>query len=71
VFIQSRAIVSRKEFTAFRMAPELMKAMRAVKVAEGIPVSEQVDRAVRAYLEARGLTVKKTERKRAVTRKRS
>lgn len=55
---------------AFRMAPELMRAMRAVKEKDGVPVSEQIDRAVRAWLKARGVTVKKTERKRAVTRKR-
>lgn len=55
---------------AFRMAPELMEAMRTVKEKDGVPVSEQIDRAVRAWLEARGITVNKTERKRADTRKR-
>jgi hypothetical protein len=69
MFIQSGA-VSPKELTAFRMAPELMEAMRALKEKDGIPVAAQVDRAVRAYLKAKGVTVK-TDRKRAVTRKRS
>lgn len=61
--------MSPKELTAFRMAPELMKAMRAVRDKEGIPVAVQIDKAVRAWFEKRGVTIE-TERKRAVTRKR-
>jgi hypothetical protein len=61
--------VSPKELTAFRMAPELMKAMREVKDKEGIPVAVQIDKAVRAWLTKRGITIE-TERKRAATRKR-
>ena len=39
------------------MAPELMKAMRAVKAKEGIPVAVQIDFAVRAWLKAKGITI--------------
>lgn len=58
-----------KELTAFRIAPELMDAMRRVKSTDGIPIGVQVDFAIRQWLEVRGIRVK-TERKRAATRKR-
>lgn len=40
-----------KELTAFRVAPELMEAMRRVKEREGIPIAVQLDFALRAYLQ--------------------
>ena len=40
-----------KELTAFRVAPELMEAMRRVKQREGIPIGVQLDFALRAYLQ--------------------
>lgn len=61
--------MSPKELTAFRMAPELMAAMRAVKAKEGIPVAVQIDFAVRAWLKKKGVTIE-TDRSRATTRKR-
>ncbi len=61
--------MSPKELTAFRMAPELMKAMRAVKEKEGVPVAVQIDKAVREWLKKKGVTIE-TDRKRATTRKR-
>jgi hypothetical protein len=64
------ASVSPKELTAFRMAPEVMAALRAVKAKEGIPVAVQIDFAVRAWLKRKGVLIK-AERKRASTRKRS
>jgi hypothetical protein len=62
--------VSPKELTAFRMAPDIMDAMRALKDKEGIPIAAQVDRAVRAYLKLKGIALE-ADRKRARTRKRS
>jgi hypothetical protein len=44
-----------KTFTAFRVAPELLEAMRAVKERNGVPMSVQVDFALRAWLKARGV----------------
>jgi hypothetical protein len=56
--------VSPKELTAFRMAPELMEAMRAVKVKDGIPIAVQIDRAVRDWLKKKGVKISdKTPRK--------
>jgi hypothetical protein len=54
--------------TTFRLEEDLVEGLREIKERDGIPVSEQVRRALRAWLKERG--VQKTERKRAVTRKR-
>jgi hypothetical protein len=61
---------SEKKQTAFRIDPDILDGLRAVKDREGIPISEQVRRALRAWLEARGGSAK-TDRPRARTRKRS
>lgn len=39
-----------KELTAFRVAPELMDALRQIKTTEGIPISTQVDFALRDWI---------------------
>ena len=61
--------MSPKELTAFRMAPEVMEALRGVREKEGIPVAVQIDFAIREWLKRKGVHVK-PERKRASTRKR-
>ena len=61
--------MSPKELTAFRISPELLDAMREIKTREGLPISVQVDFALKAWLESKGVI--KSDRKRAVTRKRS
>jgi hypothetical protein len=53
----------------FRIDPDLDAGLKVVKDREGIPESEQIRRAVRAWLTRRG--VLKADRKRAVTRTRS
>jgi hypothetical protein len=55
--------------TTFRIDEELLEGLRAYYAQEGVPISEQVRRAIRMWLEAKG--VMKAERKRAATRKRS
>jgi hypothetical protein len=52
-----------KELTAFRVAPELMAAMRRVKDRDGVPISVQVDKALRAWLTARGALKRPTRPK--------
>jgi hypothetical protein len=47
----------------------MLDAMREVQERDGVPISEQVRRGIDLWLEKRG--VMKSERKRAVTRKRS
>lgn len=55
----------------FRIDDELFDGLQMVWDRDGVPVSEQIRRAVHEWLEKRGVSVKKTERKRAGTRKRS
>jgi hypothetical protein len=42
----------------FYLEPELSAGLKAIKDRDGISESEQVRRAVRAWLESKGLTVK-------------
>jgi hypothetical protein len=56
--------------TNFRLESELLEGLRLVRERDGIAVSEQVRRAVRAWLESKGVSVK-PERKRGGTRRRS
>jgi hypothetical protein len=58
-----------KQQTAFRIDPDILDGLRLVKDRDGMPISVQVRRALRTWLEAKG--VAKTDRKRAVTRSRS
>lgn len=59
-----------KKQTAFRIDPETLDGLQEIKERDGIPVSEQVRRALRAWLDSKGV-VAKTERKRVAPRKRS
>jgi hypothetical protein len=61
--------MSPKKFTAFRIDDRLLDAMQALRDAEGLSVTTQVELAVREWLKKKGVVVK-TERKRAATRKR-
>ena len=54
--------------TAFRIESDLLEALQEIKRRDGVPVSEQVRRALQAWVESK--RVMKAERKRAVTRKR-
>ena len=56
--------------TTFRLESELIAALHEVKTRDGIPVTEQVRRAVKMWLKEKGVKVK-SNRKRGATRKRS
>jgi hypothetical protein len=60
---------SKNKQTAFRIDAEILDGLREVKDRDGVPISEQVRRALTVWLESKGIT--KAERKRAATRKRS
>ncbi len=60
---------SRIRQTALRIEPELLEALHGVKERDGIPVSEQVRRAVRAWLAERGVSVKAAPRRAGTRRK--
>ena len=55
--------------TNFRLDEEILAALQFIKERDGVPVSEQVRRALTAWVESKGVTIK-PERKRAATRKR-
>jgi hypothetical protein len=60
-----------KKQAAFRIDPPILEGLQTVKERDGVPISEQVRRALRAWLEAKGVDVEKSERQRAGTRRRS
>ena len=57
-----------RRVSTFRIDDDALAAMRRIYERDGILVPEQVRRAIATWIESKG--VKKTERKRAVTRKR-
>jgi hypothetical protein len=56
--------------TAFRLEPDIIDGLNRVKDRDGIPFSVQVDRALRAWLDKKGVTLK-TPRAVSSTRRRS
>lgn len=59
-----------------RLEQALIDGLKAVQERDGVPQSEQVRRALKAWLDAKGVlappaTATKTARKRAATRKRA
>jgi hypothetical protein len=57
--------------TAIRISDELRVALQRIKDEEGIPISVQVRKALESWVRTRGVTLKKAERTRAATRRRS
>ncbi|HWF83604.1 MAG TPA: hypothetical protein VG222_02090 [Vicinamibacterales bacterium] len=55
--------------TTFRLETEIMVALAEIRDRDGMAVSEQVRRALKQWIEAKGVKLK-TDRKRARTRKR-
>jgi hypothetical protein len=53
----------------FRPDPDTFEAMTSLRQRDGVPYSEQLRRALRAWLESKGAM--KADRRRAATRKRS
>jgi len=62
--------MSPRELTALRLDQSLLDAMRDLKDREGVPVTTQIEMAVREWLKKRGVVVPKAERKRVGPRKR-
>ena len=54
--------------TAFRIDGDLLASLQEIKRRDGVPVSEQVRRALQAWVESRGVV--KAERKRVAPRQR-
>jgi hypothetical protein len=62
-------VTTRSRYNFF-IEDQQRESLRLVKERDGISESEQIRRAITAWLESRGATLK-AERKRAATRKRS
>ena len=60
---------SEKKQTAFRLEPDILEGLHAIKDRDGVPISEQVRRALREWIDTKAVRGK-TERQRAGTRKR-
>jgi hypothetical protein len=58
-----------RQVATFRIDEDLLEAMRRLQERDGIPLSEQIRRALRPWLESKGVI--KMERKRASVRSRS
>lgn len=65
-----KAAYPKTELIALRVSEEMYGHLQRIQEEDGIPMSEQARRGIRLWLEERGVDVK-SERKRAVTRKRS
>lgn len=61
--------MSPKKLAAFRLDPEVLDALAAIKERDGVPVTAQVTRALKAWIKSKGMAGK-TDRKQAGTRKR-
>jgi hypothetical protein len=60
-----------RKLHTFRIDEDQLQEMQAIWDRDGIQVSEQIRRAIRAWLETKGVAPRRAERKRAATRKRS
>jgi hypothetical protein len=58
-----------RKVATFRVDDDLLEAMRRLQERDGMPLSEQIRRALRPWLELKGV-IRKVDRTRARTRKR-
>ena len=58
--------MARRTLAAFRLEPDILDGLQAIKARDGVTVSEQVRRALRQWLKVKGYKpkVQKGERKR-------
>lgn len=60
-----------RRVTTFRVDEELLTGLRIVQERDGVPVSEQVRRAIRAWLDEKDVHVKSERKQPSKGRKRS
>lgn len=63
-----RALVAVKKAYTLKIDPELLAALRAIKIRDGIGESEQIRRGIQLWLKKKGVALK-SERQRASTRR--
>ena len=61
--------VAPKQITNFRIDSELLEALRDIRERDGLPLAEQVRRAIRAWVESKGIKVKAASRRADTRRK--
>jgi hypothetical protein len=49
--------MSPKQLASFRLAPEVIDGLHVVKDRDGVPLTVQVDRALRVWLKTKGVDV--------------
>jgi len=54
---------------AFRLDPAILAGLRQVKDRDGLPLTTQVDRALRAWLASKGIDLKAASRRASTRRK--
>jgi Arc/MetJ-type ribon-helix-helix transcriptional regulator len=57
--------------TTVRIDDALLDGLQQLKERDGVPISEQVRRAIQAWLEQKGIKPRKTANRRAVTRRKA
>jgi hypothetical protein len=62
--------VSPKKPYTLKIDPELLEALREIKARDGIAESEQIRRGIRLWLDSKGFSSRRAERKRVGPRKR-
>jgi hypothetical protein len=55
--------------TTFRIEPEIMAGLRRIRERDGVPLSVQVDRALRAWLDSKDIETKAASRRVSARRK--
>jgi hypothetical protein len=60
-----------RRITTFRIDEELLTGLREVQERDGVPVPEQVRRAIRAWLDEKGVTLKKSAPRRVSPRRKA
>lgn len=63
-----KSLYPKSEVLTLRVSEEMLAGMRTIQERDGVPVSEQARRAIRAWLKDKGVI--EADRKRASTRKR-
>ena len=55
--------------TTYRIDDDILEALRVVRERDGVPVSEQVRRALKMWLESKGVELKSPQRRASTRRK--
>ena len=63
--------MTRRQSIALRIDPDLIEALQQIRDADGVPVSEQIRRGIKLWLESKGVKVKKAAPRRVSPRRKA